>query len=150
MPSRASASRPSLARRTRWPRRARSCSKSWAFNSLSSATRMRRGADAGTGAAVLARRRRVLLLEGTEDFLLLIGRDADAGIAHFELQIADCRLQIGRKIGPFNLQSTICNLQWSYRDDHFSGIGELDGIADQVEQHLTEAAGVAHEGVGHV
>src|ERR1700719_3872636 len=38
------------------------------------------------GAAVLARGRGVLLLEGPENSLLLLGRDADAGVAHGEAE----------------------------------------------------------------
>ena len=42
--------------------------------------------QAQAGAAVLPRGRGVLLLEGPEDPLLLVGRDADAGVAHREAQ----------------------------------------------------------------
>ena len=42
--------------------------------------------QAQPGAAVLARGGRILLLEGPEDFLLLVGWNADAGIADFESQ----------------------------------------------------------------
>ena len=34
--------------------------------------------------------------------------------------------------------------------DHLALVGELDGVADQVEQHLAQPAGVADQGVGHV
>src|SRR5256886_12659534 len=51
--------------------------------------------QAQAGAAVLARGGGVLLLERPEDALLLVGRDADAGVPYGELQIADWRLQIG-------------------------------------------------------
>ena len=53
--ARASACRPLFASRTRWPRRASSRSRSCALISLSSATRMCRGAAAGTGAAAGSR-----------------------------------------------------------------------------------------------
>ena len=42
--------------------------------------------QAQAGAAVLPRGRGVRLLEGLEDPLLLVGRDADAGVAHREAQ----------------------------------------------------------------
>src|SRR5438876_175638 len=42
--------------------------------------------QAQAGAAVLTRGRGVLLLEGPEDPLLLVGRDADAGVAHCEAE----------------------------------------------------------------
>ena len=35
-------------------------------------------------------------------------------------------------------------------DDHFAALGELDGVADQVDQHLAQAPGIADERVGHV
>ena len=35
-------------------------------------------------------------------------------------------------------------------DDHFAALGELDGVAHQVDQHLTQASGVAHERIGNV
>ena len=34
--------------------------------------------------------------------------------------------------------------------DHLALVGELDGVAHQVEQHLSQPAGVADQGVGHV
>ena len=34
--------------------------------------------------------------------------------------------------------------------DHLALVGELDGVAHQVEQHLPQPAGVADQGVGHV
>src|SRR5438876_12003999 len=61
--------------------------------------------QAQAGAAVLARGRGVLLLEGPEDALLLLGWDADAGVLDSKFQIADFRLQIGRRV--FILQSEI-------------------------------------------
>src|SRR5213083_2847156 len=48
--------------------------------------------QAQAGAAVLARGRGVLLLEGPEDARLLVGRNADAGVAHREAE-ADLPLQ---------------------------------------------------------
>src|SRR2546421_7951420 len=42
--------------------------------------------QAQAGAAVLARGGGVLLLEGPEDAILLLGRDANAGVAHREAE----------------------------------------------------------------
>ena len=67
--------------------------------------------------------------------LLLVGRDADAGVAHREAQAH--LLQRGFA-GDFHAH------------DHLALFGELDGVADQVEQHLPQPAGVADQGVGHV
>ena len=35
-------------------------------------------------------------------------------------------------------------------DEDLAALGELDGVADEVDQDLAEAAGVADQGVGHV
>ncbi len=35
-------------------------------------------------------------------------------------------------------------------EHHLSPLGELDGVADQVDEDLAQAAGVAREGIGHV
>ena len=35
-------------------------------------------------------------------------------------------------------------------DDDFAGVGELDGVVGQVDQHLPQAQGVAHQGPGHL
>ena len=68
--------------------------------------------------------------------LLLVRRDADAGVAHGEAQ-AD--LALGRGLaGDFHAH------------DHLALLGELDGVAHQVEQDLPQPAGVADQGVGHV
>ena len=70
--------------------------------------------------------------------LLLVGRDADAGVAHREAE-ADLRRPVaGRRRRP------------STRTTTSPVVGELDGVADQVEQHLPQPAGVADQGVGHV
>ena len=90
---------------------------------------------AQAGAAVFPRSRGVLLLEGTEDFLLFVGRDADARVAH---RAAHAHLLQRGFAGDLHAH------------DHLALFGELDGVADQVEQHLTQPAGVAHQGVGHV
>ena len=73
-------------------------------------------------AALLARARAVDLLELLEDALLVLGRDADAGVGHRDQEAAVLDL------GP---------------DAHGAGLGELDRVADQVHQHLGEPALVA-------
>ena len=93
--------------------------------------------QAQAGAAVLPRGRGVLLLEGPEDPLLLLGRDADARVRDREAQ-ARRSPSVARLAGGF------------HADDHLARLGELDGVADQVEQHLAQPAGVADQGVGHV
>ena len=93
--------------------------------------------QAQPGAAVPPRRRGVLLLERPEDPLLLVPGDADAGVAHGEPQ-AD--LALGCRPSPAT----------STRTTTSPGVGELDGVAHQVEQDLPQPAGVADQGVGHL
>ena len=96
---------------------------------------LRRDGEAEAGAPVLARRRRVLLLEGAEDRRLLLAGDADAGVAHREAHadLAAAAHRRRRELDP---------------DEHLAGGGELDGVADQVDHNLAQPAGVADEGVG--
>ena len=75
-----------------------------------------------TSATFLLRDRRVGLLELLEDFRLLGFGDARPGVAHRYRE---------RAVGRESL------------DRHFAGIGELDRVADQVEQDLRELALVA-------
>ena len=92
------------------------------------------------GAAVLARRRGVLLLKGAEDLILLVRWDANAGVRHFKAQL-NCRLRLGvrwRQAASGNAY------------DDLALLGELDGVAHQIEQHLPQPARVADQGVGHV
>ena len=56
--------------------------------------------------------------------------------------------------GPVSVTLTA---KWPFtavaRDAHLAGVGELDGVADQVEQHLGEALLVAEadrQGLGHL
>ena len=80
--------------------------------------------------------RAVRLLEGPEDPLPPVGRDADAGVGHRE---AEDGLPLGRgAVGDFHPHG------------HLALLGELDRVADQVEQHLPQPARVADQGVGHV
>ena len=83
-------------------------------------------------AAVLARRAGVGLLERLEDDPLLLGRDADAGIAHGEL---DHRLRLA--------QHRVVRAPAACRDPdvqpHAAALGELEGVRQQVLQHLQQA-----------
>src|SRR5262249_18526258 len=85
-----------------------------------------------TGAAIPACGRCVLLLEGPENALLLVEGNADAGVAHGEPQ-GD--LLPGVAAGD------------SHPDFHFAVLGELDAVADQIEENLRQSAGVADQGV---
>ena len=72
------------------------------------------------------------LLETLEDVRQLIGRNADAGVAHREFE------------GGLSL--VFLHQMHPYADRTFRG--ELDGVADQVHQDLVEAGGVANEMIG--
>ena len=73
--------------------------------------------EAQPGAAVHAGHGAIALFEGLEDGLLAVGRDADAGIRHLDL---DARAARTRANG------------------HATAFGELDGVADQVVQDLLQ------------
>ena len=85
-------------------------------------------------AAVLAGGRSVRLGEGLEELLLLVGGDADA-------RVADGEVQADLLLGP--------RLHIDAKHD-LAPLGELDGVAHQVDDDLAEAVGVAREGIGHV
>ena len=81
-----------------------------------------------------ARRRAVGLGKCLEDERLLLGWDADAGVGHREVQHGGVAIDRGRL----------------HDDQYFAALGELDGIAHQVGQHLRQPAWIADEQVGHV
>ena len=75
-----------------------------------------------SGATVLPGSRRVGLAEGVEQGLLLSSREPDTGIGNAESQGDPVTLFI------FFFKAGA--------QDHFTGLGELDGIVDQVGDHL--------------
>ena len=90
--------------------------------------------EAEAGAAMLARRRAVGLFEFLENAIEIVGRDAGAGVAHRE---ADGRLGAGRR-------------RHRHVDQHAAAVGELDGVADQIEQQLAQATRVGRHDRRHV
>jgi hypothetical protein len=70
---------------------------------------------------------------------VLVGRDADPRVAHREPQ-HDRGAGAARQFFPDR-----CDL-----DGYLALLGELDGVAHQVDEDLAEPPGVAHQGVGHV
>ena len=95
----------------------------------------RRGdGQAEARAAEAARRRAVGLAEGFEDRRLLVGGDADAGVRDDEMQ-------------PRLPPSVAVH---GDADDHVAALGELDGVADEIDEDLAEADGVADKaGAAH-
>ena len=85
-------------------------------------------------AAIFTRGRAVGLLEGVEDDILLVRRDADTGVGDGEVKRG---LVVGHGLRV---------------DGHGDAalFGEFDGVADQVEHDLHEPHRVAHESVGYL
>ena len=86
-----------------------------------------RDRQAEAGAAIFAGGRAVFLGKGIKYQLLLFRGNADAGVAHRKMHR-----------GSIAMAGALRDAQ---RD--FAIFGELDGVADQVGQDLTDAAGVA-------
>ena len=82
-----------------------------------------------------ARIARIDLIEGLEQSLLLRAGNAGAGVLDREMQYD---LAVG---GLTRLLD---------RQRHQPLFGELEPVADQIEQYLAELAGIAHDKVGHV
>jgi hypothetical protein len=95
---------------------------------------LRRDGETEAGAAVSARRRRVGLDERPEDLPPLVLGHADARVSH---RAAEQHVVVA-PLGNGDL------------DAHLALVGELDRVADQVEQDLTEASRIAGERRRHV
>ncbi len=83
--------------------------------------------QAQAGSAVLAGHRAVGLIEGAKNALLFGQRNADAGIAHLELQTVTVRPRF----------------QKDQPQHHFALLGEFDGVAQQIAQNLSQAPRIA-------
>ena len=90
--------------------------------------------QAEPGPAVPAGRRTVCLGKRLEDLLHFFGSDADAGVTNAE---GERRAKRGGRLQPDG-------------QDHFAARSELDGVAENVQQHLTEPAAIADERLGHI
>ena len=91
--------------------------------------------EAEPGAAVAARGRAVGLGEGLEEPRLLLGRDADAGVADGEAQgQLAVRLRRPRRLDPH---------------EHLAAARELERVADEVRHHLAKPQRVPDQAVGH-
>ena len=93
-----------------------------------------RDGQAEAGAAEFAGRRGVSLHERLKQFFDLLRREADAGVGDFKPQL-DAAVRVGQRLDA---------------DDDLARLGELDAVADEVEQHLPEPVGVADQPVRHV
>ena len=86
------------------------------------------------GAAIAARGGAVNLAEALEQPLLLCRAHTDAGVAHLHMQ----------------LDTAVVTAGAADADHHLAGLGELAGVAAQVEQHLLQAQRVADQRRRHV
>ncbi len=87
-----------------------------------------------TGATIFAGGRAVSLFKGVEETLALLGCHADTAILHTALQ-PDLAISLVTACQP---------------DNHLSLLGELDGIAGQVEQDLAKPQGIAAQTVRQI
>ena len=85
--------------------------------------------QAQAGAAIFAPGGTIRLREGLEDHLLLFLGNADAGVPNGEVQ----RKSLAGLLLDLDLQN------------HFAAVGELDGIAQQIHDHLPQPRGIAHD-----
>src|SRR5207245_2532631 len=90
-----------------------------------------RDGEAEARAAVLARSRAVGLLERLEDDLLLLGRDADAGVAHLE---GDDMLGGLQRLGVRRPARD----RRADRDRHVADVRELERVRQQVLDDLLQ------------
>ena len=93
---------------------------------------LRGNREAETGAAIAARGGGIGLHERAEDLPLLLLRNADAGVGHREPQ-------------PHLVFPRVIDRHFG---DHLAALGELDGVAHQIDQHLTQPSGIADERIG--
>ena len=90
--------------------------------------------EAEPGAAIFPRRRAVRLREGLEQAVLHFRWDANARIDDVEAQHG-----VRRRLALFE-----------DAHHHLAALGELDGVADEVEENLAQAARIAAQAAGHV
>ena len=87
------------------------------------------------GAAIAARRGRIGLHERPENLPLLV--------------LAGCRCRCRRRVN-FSAASSSVQPGRARRRRSLRPFGELDGVADQIDEDLPQASGIADERVGHV
>src|SRR5215471_550468 len=93
-----------------------------------------RDCQSQAGAAVFARRRSVCLLKRLEHARLLVLGNADAGIGDGECQD----------------HVVVVPLLGADLDDDLARVRKLDRVADQIDNHLPQPAGVANQMIGNI
>ena len=107
--------------------------------------------QAQAGAAVVAGGGGIHLLEGLEQPVLPVQRDADAGVAHREMQQPLLRVADETRC-PARGRTGCCAGRAPRPgdfDDHLALVGELDGVADEIDQDLPQPGHVADQDLGN-
>src|SRR5262245_26366393 len=93
--------------------------------------------QAEAGAPVMTRGGGINLLEGFEEAVLPIERNADAGVAHREMEEPLLRMteKVGIMFAP-RLHAAGAAAGGGHFDDDFALVGELDRVANEVDQNL--------------
>ena len=99
--------------------------------------------QAEAGAAVLAAGAGVGLLECLEDDPLFFLRDADAGVRHLERHDAGSALE-DRMVGA------PAGCRRRHREAHPALLGELEGVGEEVLEHLLEPLRVGDDGTAQI
>src|SRR5688572_19766476 len=94
---------------------------------------LHRNGQTEAGSAVLPRRRPIHLRERLEDECLLLGWNADAGVTDRQMELDLATLTLAR-----------------HAHYHFTRLGELDGVADQVDEDLAQPRRIGDDDVGDV
>ena len=106
--------------------------------------------QAQPGAAVVASGGGIHLLERFEEAVLPVQRDADAGVAHGEMEqplfrVAEKSVSCS---WPNGMLRAPCAGGGDF-DDDFALVGELHGVADQIDQDLPQPGHVADQDLGN-
>src|SRR5207245_129762 len=99
--------------------------------------------ESESGAAVLAAGRTISLLEGLEDDPLFLLRDADAGICDREGDHAGCAVEHLIVEAP-----ALAHLL--HAQNHLALFGELEGVREQILEHLLEASRIGLDNIGQI
>src|SRR5690606_11036581 len=101
--------------------------------------------EAQAGAAGAAATARIRLLEFLEQRSAVLGRQSYTGVADF-----DPETNRAAAVARYARGSCRAHRSPGYGDGHAAGVRELDGVRDQVEQHLPDANLVPDEIDGEI
>ena len=95
------------------------------------------------GTAVLAAGRGIGLLEGLEDDLLLLQRNADAGVGHFERHHR-------RRLAQHRVSGAPTAERSGDIEPYAALSGEFEGVRQQVLEHLLQTLGVGDDAASEI